>query len=202
MNKIDRNIVPKPQCLIEKSEKWTTNFINKRKTNKNYWNWHQYHKKKVSSILINELEKISKKHCSYCGIYPLEKNNIRRTIVHFKPKSKFPELAFEWTNLFMACDSCQAIKKEKFPTDIEPLEPDSCHYHFDYWFEINFREGDINPNLDRTYKEQEIAQKTIKWLGLNNKNRPEARKIVFKNYQKDTDIWEYSYPFFLKFKII
>ncbi len=31
MNKIDRNIVSKPECLIEKAEEWTTNFIDKRK---------------------------------------------------------------------------------------------------------------------------------------------------------------------------
>ncbi len=200
MNKIDRNIVSKPECLIQKAEEWTTNFIDKRKIKSEYWNWHKYHNETVNSILIKELEKTSKKHCSYCGIYPLEKNNIRPTIDHFKPKSKFPELAFEWTNLFMSCDSCQEIKKGMYPINPEPLKPDSCHYHFDYWFDIDFDTGDIISNIERTENERRIAIETIKWLGFNNENRPEARKKVFKNYKEDTDIWNYSYPFFLKYK--
>ncbi len=201
MNKIDRNKVAKPDCLEKKAEDWTNNYIEKRKTNSNYWNWHQYKKEKVEHILTPILSDMSNFYCSYCGIRPLRKNEIRPTIDHFKPKSKFPELAFEWTNLFIACDSCQAIKGNKFP-NIEPLKPDSCHYHFDYWFEIDWsiKKNHIIPNKDRSDTEKEIAQKTIKWLGLNNVGRPEGRFEMLEEYNKceDADISKWSYPYFLE----
>ncbi len=202
MNKIRRNKVIKPDCLERNAEAWTNHYIKQRKSNNNYWNWHTDNYERVERILTPILSNISNFHCSYCGIYPLKQNVGGRSIDHFKPKSEFPELAFEWTNLFIACPDCQNIKGNNYPLEIEPLKPDSCHYHFDYWFEIDWtiNKNYIIPNKDRNDTEKKIAQETINWLGLNKGDRPDVRYDELEKYKDSsvTDIWRWSYPYFLE----
>jgi uncharacterized protein (TIGR02646 family) len=201
MNKMSRKTFDKPECLVNKAQEWTNNFIRKRQTNPKYWNWHQYNYEKVDNILAKVLSELSNFHCSYCGIFPLKQSVGGRSIDHFKPKSQFHDLAFEWTNLFIACPDCQKIKGSDFP-DVEPLKPDSSHYHFDYWFEIDWaiNKNYIIPNKDRNQQEQEIAQETIKWLGLNDGDRPQARFDELEKFNGSNiqDIWKWSYPFFIE----
>ncbi len=201
MNKINRNKVEKPDCLKEKLVEWTEHYIKKRKVNKNYWYWQKYNSKKVEHILTPILSELTNFHCSYCGIFPLKQDVGGRSIDHFKPKSKYPNLAFEWTNLFIACPVCQNIKGSKFPEDIEPLKFDNCHYDFDYWFEIDWTidKNHIIPNKDRSKQEQEKAKETIDWLGLNNGDKPESRFIELQKFNgSNIDINQWSYPFFLE----
>lgn len=195
MDKIDRNC--KPNCLVEHATEWTEHFLEERKKNSTYWYWHEYKNQKVDYLLVICLSTITKGHCSYCG----KKDFEGWSIDHFKPKSKFPKLAFEWTNLFIACTACQNIKLSKYP-NVSPLKPDNSDYDFDYWFEIDWtiKEGSIVPNSLRTPKEKNIAQETINWLGLNKESRRLARLDElddFIKYQK-TDPWKYSYPYFLE----
>jgi len=199
MNKIERTKIERPECLVKKSKDWTKKLIEKRKIKKNYWNWHRYNNKNVEHILIENLSVLTNFCCSYCGIYPLMQNVGSRSIDHFKPKSKFPELAFEWTNLFVVCEDCQKIKKDSYP-QIEPIKPDNLEYDFDYWFEINWKNNFIEPNKIRNDTEKNIAQTTIEWLGLNKGFRPKIRFEELKKYKKNAnlDIEIYSYKYFLE----
>jgi uncharacterized protein (TIGR02646 family) len=54
-------------------------------------------------------------HCAYCG--KKLHSNIDANIEHFKPKSIYPELEFEWSNLLLSCRECNVIKSNKFPID-------------------------------------------------------------------------------------
>jgi len=200
MNKINRNKKSKPDCLDKNSQIWTDDFILKRQKKTKYWNWHKYKNEKVENILSEKLSKLTDYHCAYCGIYPLKQKVGGRSIDHFKPKANYPDLAFEWTNLFIACPDCQKIKGSNFPNNVEPLKPDSCHYHFDYWFKINWVNNHIEPNPKRNQREQEIARETINWLGLNEGERPQERYVELEKYMDSsiTDISKWSYPYFLE----
>ena len=57
--------------------------------------------------------------CGYCEEYG------RGEVDHFRPKSKFPELVYEWSNWVFACRSCNAFKKDKWPSDgyVDPCAP-------------------------------------------------------------------------------
>ena len=55
-------------------------------------------------------------------------------IEHFRPKSKYPELTFAWSNLLLACDRCNDAghKGDRFPLDgggnpllLDPTDPDT-----------------------------------------------------------------------------
>jgi len=107
MNRINRNIVNKPECLENKADAWTNELIEQRKIKPDYWIWHQYKNEKVEHLISKALTEISNNRCSYCDIRPVRKGAIKPSIDHFKPKSNFPELAYEWTNLFLSCYQCQ-----------------------------------------------------------------------------------------------
>ena len=197
MNKINRTEIP--ECLREKAEEWTASLIEKRKTKPRYWYWHKYKTQKVEHILTPLLSKMTGFHCSYCGVYPLKQNVGGRSIDHFKPKVDFPEYAFDWKNLFIACPNCQSNKRSDFP-DIKPVKPDHSDYNFDFWFKINWENNFIIPNTLRSVEEQNIAQKTIDWFGLNNGERPDARNDELEKYKNSlvTDVKKWSYPYFLE----
>ena len=201
MNKLDRNKINKPECLDKNAVKWTKSLIQKRQNKPDYWYWHKYKNEKVEHILAKVLSVLSSFHCSYCGIYPLRQGVGGRSIDHYKPKSEFPELAFEWTNLFIACPNCQSYKKSDFPINNENLKIDSPTYNFDYWFKIDWINNYIIPQTrNKTMEEQENAQKIIDWFGLNKDDRPEARYEELQNYLSSSmkNVWKWSYPFFLE----
>jgi 5-methylcytosine-specific restriction endonuclease McrA len=71
----------------------------------------------------DELVKMFHGKCAYC--------ESKITVVtygaieHFRPKSNYPDLTFEWNNLLLSCDVCNDVshKATNFPLDIngEPL---------------------------------------------------------------------------------
>lgn len=49
-------------------------------------------------------------YCMYCEC------SEARHIDHFRPKAKYPEYAFEWSNYFLSCETCNSkAKGSKFP---------------------------------------------------------------------------------------
>ena len=58
--------------------------------------------------------------CAYCGeqcAWPTEsdKSLWAETIDHFRPRSRFPHLAFDWLNLIYACNRCNQAKADQWP---------------------------------------------------------------------------------------
>ena len=89
--------------------------------------WAKKNEEKWEQLLFNYnlLTEIKKKngelHCEYCGkpelkIYKwyerLNKKDVA-TVDHFLPKSQYPDLAKEPTNLIVCCDSCNNKKGDK-----------------------------------------------------------------------------------------
>jgi uncharacterized protein (TIGR02646 family) len=79
------------------------------------------------------LAAMSAHKCVYCE-GPI--NAVRGSHVeHFKPKSLFPLLAYEWTNYFLGCPGCNGAKGDKWPKRGSYLRPDredpSKHFVFE-----------------------------------------------------------------------
>ncbi len=210
MDKINRTKVEKPDCLTDNDKKWTLDWKTRIKEGKKF-TWHNYKTMDCQKTISKALSQITNSHCSYCGIYKLERGRITPTIDHFKPKSIYPDLSFEWSNLFISCNECQKYKgsffpnnKEQnfrgnfYPKNIEPLKPDDKDYFFDYWFQIDWRSNKILPNEIRTKDEQKKALITINFFCLNEDGRPEAREEELLKYTKTQDINIFSYVFFLE----
>jgi uncharacterized protein (TIGR02646 family) len=109
--------------------------------------------------------------CGFC-----ERKRDYPHIEHFRPKTNYPELCFEWENLILACEVCNGsrYKGTKFPLDVndEPLfinpYDDNPTQHIDFVFEsdANSPYGFSAILRAKTVK----GQTTIDEIGLNRIN--------------------------------
>ncbi|MDM8563772.1 retron system putative HNH endonuclease, partial [Candidatus Marithioploca araucensis] len=134
MMKFTRSAVPK--CL-KKYKQWGREYTAKQSPK---FYWHRYKNRSVHDILLEELEQLTANHCTFCDGYPLGAQS-RQTIEHFRPKSKYPKLAYVWHNLFLCCDVCQNAKGEHY--DKKLIKPDAIDYEFNRYFKIKAKTGEI-----------------------------------------------------------
>jgi uncharacterized protein (TIGR02646 family) len=75
---------------------------------------------------------MSHRKCVYCE-GPINAPRASH-VEHFKPKSIFPSLAYEWRNYFLGCAGCNGAKGDKWPKRGEYVRPDrgdpSRHFVF------------------------------------------------------------------------
>ncbi len=190
MNKMYRT--PIPEWLNEKHKEWGENWERNYSTKKKF-SWRQ-NKGKGSKDLQRELMHITKNHCSFCDAYPMGMR-IAPTIEHFRPKTKFPLIAYQWENLFIACNLCQQ-KGNEF--DERLLKPDTDDYDFDRYFDIKWDTGEIVPNPVATDYEQQCAQITISLYRLNRNGKPEDRLEELEKYNPKIEIDKWAYRFFIE----
>ena len=194
MEKIVRSDAP--EWLEEKWEEWGREWAAKLEETRSsrVFSWRR-NKKCGYEELIDELSEMTNDHCSFCDSYPMVRR-IRHTIEHFKPKTKFPLLAYKWNNLFLCCDLCQQ-KGDEF--DEKLLKPDDDDYCFDDFFDIKWDTGELIPNVDASEKDRQRAETTIRLYGLNEHGKPEDRlEELYKfNDSNHPDIERFSYRFFL-----
>jgi uncharacterized protein (TIGR02646 family) len=78
------------------------------------------------------LENMSHHKCAYCegGINAKSAEQVE----HFKPKSLFPSLAYDWRNYFLGCGGCNIAKGNKWPPKGAYSRPDqrgvAAHFEF------------------------------------------------------------------------
>ena len=91
------------------------------------------------------------------------------TVDHFRPLSRYPELAYQWSNWIFSCRRCNGEnKQDKWPASgyVEPNaadEQERPERHFDYDAET----GEIIPMSGLPSDARERALRTIDDLGLN-----------------------------------
>jgi uncharacterized protein (TIGR02646 family) len=95
------------------------------------------------------------------------------TIEHLRPKSKFPEHAYTWKNLYYCCDACQNAKREEW--DEALLCADAEEYSFSRYFEFDFTTGGIKPNSLASEQDRLRAAITVKLYGLDSQSRRRNR---------------------------
>jgi len=132
--------------------------------------------------------------CAYC-----ETIDYKMEIEHYRPKSKYKYLSYEWTNLMPACHNCNHSKLNKFPVknskiiddinnsgsvkDLEKLnlieEPYVINPEVDYpneHFTFNIQ-GEILAKTER-------AEQTIKICNLNDKT------LIYRRQKSYNDLLE------------
>ncbi len=91
------------------------------------------------------------------------------TVDHFRPLSRFPRLAYEWSNWIFSCQRCNHNKANKWPDlgYVDPCAADATERP-DRYFDYDMLTGDIVPKRSLPSAAQRRAWDTIDDLGLNN----------------------------------
>ena len=91
------------------------------------------------------------------------------TVDHFKPLSRFPELAYEWTNWIFSCSRCNGENKQgKWPDwgYVDPCEPEPAERPEQY-FDYDAATGELVPKSGLPAEAHNRGLQTIDDLGLN-----------------------------------
>lgn len=112
-----------------------------------YWKW-----------AATELYEAYHRTCAYSCVYiPMSPG----TIDHFVPKTRRPDLAYEWDNYRLALHRMNMYKADR--TDIaDPFAVRSG------WFVLDFPSCLVRPGANLTPDEQRLVQTTISALKLND----------------------------------
>ena len=90
------------------------------------------------------------------------------TTDHFRPRDKFPELTYEWTNWILSCARCNTEKANRWP-DTGYIDPCAipADERPDNYLDVDDRTGEVitKPGLTRAARVK--AQNTIDDIGLN-----------------------------------
>jgi uncharacterized protein (TIGR02646 family) len=151
---------------------------------------------RLNHLLLPILRAQTGECCSFCGRRPVE----CKTIEHHKPKSRFPDEAYAWNNLFYCCSTCQARKREMWHEHL--LKPDVPGYSFPRYFQWNFRKNRIEPSDSASPADRKAAQLTICLYNLNAPDhclcRRRARKAWLLCEQTEEDLAEADHPFYIQ----
>lgn len=115
--------------------------------------------------------------CAYLGIF-IQPGVGARSVDHFIPKSRRPDLLYEWANYRLAC-SLMNSRKHQFEDVLDPFEVE------DGWFslDLSFLQVLPNPTLDELTRVR--VQATIDRLDLNDSECIQARTKEYDAYLND-----------------
>lgn len=106
--------------------------------------------------------------CAYCGVTEYRWGSERNFVVeHFRPQRWFPELTTFYANLYYACNRCNDIKSDRWPTAEETELKfgwiDPCESDFADHFEKEAPDGILQPTT-------QAGRYTVENLQLNLRN--------------------------------
>ena len=100
--------------------------------------------------------------CAYC------EQTDPGEVDHFRPKSRFPEKVYIWSNWLFSCHACNLAKLDKWPDEgyVDPCATDSsCRP--EHYFEFSLGSGRIIPRAGLSCQEKSKARLMINDLKLN-----------------------------------
>ena len=101
-------------------------------------------------------------NCGYC------EECCRGDIDHFRPKSRFPERVYVWSNWILACHFCNNKKGEQWADEcIDPCA-NARRTKAESFFTFELSTGEIQPRQGLSSGHVRRAERTIDLLGLNS----------------------------------
>ncbi len=128
--------------------------------------------------------------CWYCErrcAVGQEAGGLAKTVDHFRPLSRFPELAYEWSNWIFSCYRCNSENKQDRWHELGYVDPTARDEEErpEHYFDYDRKTGDIVPRPSLTGNDKRRAESTIADLGLNKLNVLFYRHSWVKQFIKD-----------------
>ena len=114
--------------------------------------------------------------CAYLCVY-VESVIGGRTVDHYHPKKSRPDLAYEWSNYRLACDTMNTRKGEA--TDV--LDPFTLTHQR---FRLDLLSGAISPTGKAEEVSYQAAQATLLRLKLDDEKCRELRRNFYLEYRQ------------------
>jgi len=124
--------------------------------------------------------------CAYLAIY-FERVTGADSVDHFRPKTVYPELAYEWSNYRLSSRLVNSRKRE-FEDVLDPFTIETG------WFYLDFLSGEVYANPDLSEDIRQKIDRTINRLKLNDAELCRLRCRHFREYQEQ----EYTGEFLKK----
>lgn len=167
MHKLDRNCVSEPTCLSQ--------------CNPRTQNWDVGNPPLDKEEVRQALKGMQGKRCAYCEGNLYAGGHIE----HFRRKRDYPLLCFEWTNLFLSCDSskhCGHYKdrpggKPYDPADL--IKPDAEDTDAFFYFHSS---GEVRVRGKIAAADQARAEETIRVFKLDDYALEAARERSLRAY--------------------
>ncbi|HEU4404114.1 MAG TPA: HNH endonuclease [Polyangiaceae bacterium] len=120
------------------------------------------------------ISKMSNGYCAYCqtSVSANHPGKVPGQVEHFKPKSRFPTLAYDVNNYFLVCGACNLKKHDQWPRGgyVRPDRADPAkRFVFD-------EDGSIRAARSRDVQ----AQQTIDDFGLQRRGLKKLRRVMIK----------------------
>ncbi|WP_295457011.1 retron system putative HNH endonuclease [uncultured Thiodictyon sp.] len=123
------------------------------------------------------LAAMSHHKCAYCES-PI---NAERSahVEHFRPKSLFPSLCYDWENYFLSCNGCNGQKSDKWPAQGDYVRPDEGEPASRFLFS---RDGGVE-----AVPGDAEAENTIRDLGLDRAWLCRCRRLALGSVLEDIE---------------
>lgn len=168
MHWVDRGDEPEALAAIREryTPRWVSYYPDKSGRKPSDSRWREFR---------GDLEERFSGLCAYC------EESCRGQVDHFRPKSRFPALVYEWTNWLYVCPECNQAKGDKWPEQgyVDPCaesEPDRPENYFDF----DTRMGYIKPRAGLSASQREMALQMIEHVKLNDFHHVEQRRLLLE----------------------
>ena len=141
----------------------------------NYW-----------TVFAADLRRRFHEKCGYCEQRFEAAGELQPTVDHFRPRSRFPHLVYEWDNWVSSCQRCNFTKADQWPDTgyVDPCAADLLERpeeQFDY---VPLT-GEIVPKAGLTDSARRKAESTIDDIGLNETRLRESRFTLIRSFIQD-----------------
>lgn len=168
MHRVKRNKAP--LRLMEKDKEWKNSLKENHKVEPD---WAEFSKTVVKKETIVALEEMYNGCCCYC------ESKIKITsypeIEHFKPKSKYKELCFDYSNLHYSCKRCNLAKGSQYTDNLLNPSEDDPEEYIRYIGELavsidNNERGKEMINVVKLNERADLKEERIRYLNEFKKN--------------------------------
>ncbi len=164
MRWVDRGPEPEALELIRSryTRRWVGYYGNNGDPKPSDTRWRDFH---------DDLSNVFFGNCGYC------EETDKGEVDHFRPKSRFPELAYEWTNWVFACHNCNHAKGDKWPGRgyVDPCAR-SRSARPERFFSFDTTTGEIILKAGLSPARRRKAIQMIGDLGLNDQHHLQKRR--------------------------
>jgi uncharacterized protein (TIGR02646 family) len=112
--------------------------------------------------------------CAYCECNPTEGGYIE--IDHFKPKSRYPEYAFDWDNLLPSCGRCNKAKSDYDTVKNEIVNPYDLDPEGIFYFDAELIQAKPGSFFN-------VGKRTIEVCTLNRNTLTRPRLRIYQELQ-------------------